>query len=387
MQYEWSLMNDIITKDDRRAMADFLITSDRLTNGPKVREFEDSWSKWLGCNHSLFVQSGSTANLLLVAAVKEKYGLQNGDKALLPTTTWMTNVAPVFQLGLTPVWADVNTKNYSFDIDKIKDQSTFSQREEIKLVFVSHLLGLNASVEQIQSLFPNAIVIEDVCESHGVTSENGVRRGSESIGATFSYYFGHHMSTIEGGMVSCNDEDLYDLMRMKRSHGMARESIHFEKYAKENPNINPQFLFITDGYNCRNDEVHAVLGMRQLSRLDDMITKRKENFKRYLSMLDGDLFYRPSSSESNSSFCFPFVAKNDDVAKEIKKRFEDYKIETRPVIGGNLLKHPFLKREQNLLLTDDNTSSLIHKNGVYVGNNHEIGDKHFEILEECLKNL
>lgn len=388
MSYKWALMNDIITQEDRQAMADFILTSDRLTNGPKVREFEEAWNEWLGSSHSLYVQSGSTANLLLIAAVKEKYNLQRGDRVLLPMCTWMTTVAPVMQLGLTPVWADINTHNYSFDIEKIKDQSYWEDRETIKIVFVTHLLGLNAEIDELKYLFPNAVFIEDVCESHGVTDSNGQRRGKESLGATFSFYFGHHMSTIEGGMVSTCDEELYDLMRMKRSHGMARESINFEDHAANNPQIHPAFLFMTDGFNCRNDEVHAVLGIRQLTRLDDMIKQRKENYKRYLSLIDEELFYVPSDAETNSSFCFPFVAKDAKIADELKLRLETARIESRPVIGGNLLRHPFLRRNiYNFRMTDEGTANLVHENGIYVGNSHEVGDEQFELLEEVLKGL
>lgn len=388
MSYKWKLMDDIITPEDKAAMADFLLSSDRLTNGPKVKEFEDAWSDWLGCKHSLFVQSGSTANLLLVAAVKEKYNLQNGDKVIVPLCTWMTNVAPIMQLGLTPVFVDINFDDYSFDLIKIQEQMSQAEREEIKMVFVTHLLGLNAKVEDMKYLFPNAIVIEDICESHGVEDANGIKRGANSLGSTFSFYFGHHMTTIEGGMVCCNDDDLYDLMRMKRSHGMARESTRFAEYAAENPDINPQFLFVTDGLNCRNDEVHAVLGLEQLKRLDSFIEARRKNFDRYIKLLDPFKFYIPEAGRNNSSFCFPFVAKEKAVADRVKKLLDEAGIETRPVIGGNLMRHPFLKRLDNVpVATDQDNANIAHEHGVYIGNNHLLTDEHFELLEGVLKQL
>lgn len=387
-EYKWKLMGDIITPEDKVAMSDFLLTSDRLTNGPKVKEFEEKWSAWLGCKYSLFVQSGSTANLLLVAAIKEKYGLQNGDKVLVPLCTWMTNVAPIMQLGLTPVFVDINFDDYGLDTRKILQQTTQEQREEIKMIFVTHLLGLNANVEGIKYLFPNAVIIEDICESHGVEDKTGVRRGANSEGSTFSFYFGHHMTTIEGGMVCCNDEDLYDLMRMKRSHGMARESIRFDEHVKENPDISPQFLFMTDGLNCRNDEVHAVLGLEQLTRLDSFIEARRKNFDRYISLLDPEIFYVPYAGKNNSSFCFPFVAKDKDVADRVKTLLEDAGIETRPLIAGNLMRHPFLKRLDHVdVWTDQDNANIAHEHGVYIGNNHLLTDEHFEILEGVLKQL
>jgi CDP-6-deoxy-D-xylo-4-hexulose-3-dehydrase len=220
-------------------MAKFVLTTKKFTNGNKVKEFEKKWSEWLGCKYSLFVSSGSTANLLLIAAVMEKYGLKRGDKVLLPACTWVTNVGPVIQLGLKPVFCDVNLSNFSFDLDEIKKIKII--HPDIKLIFVTHLLGFPAENDKYQELFPEAIILDDVCESHGAKFKDGTKVGKNSLGATFSFYFGHHMTTVEGGMVSTNYPELYDLMKMKRSHGMARESINFDDYAKQYPEIEKSF--------------------------------------------------------------------------------------------------------------------------------------------------
>ncbi|NDB83961.1 MAG: DegT/DnrJ/EryC1/StrS aminotransferase family protein, partial [Alphaproteobacteria bacterium] len=275
----WPLMKDTITLKDRIKMAAFILTSSRLTNGPKVREFERVWSEWLGVKHSLYVSSGSTANSLLVSAVKELYKLKNNDKVLVPATTWMTNVAPIFQSGLKPIFCDINLKNFSFDEEQLKYIVT--QHPDIKAVFITHLIGLSSNVEKVREIFPNALILEDVCESHGVEDSNGKKRGVDCVGSTFSFYFGHHITTIEGGVVCTNNTELYELMRMKRSHGMAREASKevFETYKKQNPNIDPAFLFMTDGYNFRNHEVCAVLGLSQIKKLDKNINIRRENFK------------------------------------------------------------------------------------------------------------
>jgi len=266
----WPLMEETITLKDRLKMAAFLLTSKKLTNGPKVREFEEKWSEWLGVDYSLYVSSGSTANSLLISAVKELYGLKDGDKVLVPATTWMTNVAPVIQNGLQPIFCDINFNNFSFDVEDLKYIAT--QHPDIRAVFITHLIGLSSDVEQVRSIFPDALVLEDVCESHGVEGPGGIKRGTSSVGSTFSFYFGHHITTIEGGMVCTNDSQLYDLMRVKRSHGMARESeFNYLKYVSENPDIDPSFLFVTDGYNFRNHEICAVLGISQLKKLDNNI--------------------------------------------------------------------------------------------------------------------
>ena len=305
-EYKWPLMKNTLSFMDRVKLAKFVLTSDKFTQGAKVKQFEDQWSKWLGCKHSLFVTSGSTANFLLVAAVMEKYGLQPGDKVVVPACTWVTNINPIFQLGLTPIFCDVNLGNYSFDVNNLRTIS--EQHPDIKMVFVTHLLGIPADVETYKQILPNAIFIDDVCESHGCISSDGSKVGSDSLGATFSFYFGHHMSTIEGGMISTNDSELYDLMKLKRSHGLARVSNRFEHYQQQNPEIEKSFLFVTDGYNFRNTELAAVLGLSQLKRLDKFIEIRRDNYFKFLGVVyENKNFYQLYPSLGNSCFCFPFI--------------------------------------------------------------------------------
>ena len=161
-EFSWPLMKDCITEQDKEAMIDFLKNNSRLTNGPKVKQFEKEWSEWLGVKHSLFVSSGSTANLLLVAAVKEKYNLKNGDKVVVPSMTWVTNVSPIFQLGLTPVFCDINPYDYSFDKEYLKLLA--KKHPDIKAVFVTHLFGISADIDEYKEILPNAIFMEDVCK-------------------------------------------------------------------------------------------------------------------------------------------------------------------------------------------------------------------------------
>jgi CDP-6-deoxy-D-xylo-4-hexulose-3-dehydrase len=382
-EYEWPLMKETITLGDRMKMARFVLTAKRLTAGAQVRCFEKEWNAWLGSRFSLFVSSGSTANFLLLAAIKEKYGLKDGDKILVPSCTWMTNVAPVIQLGFTPIFCDINLTNFSYDVGHMKR----IQREhpDIKVIFVTHLLGLPADNSTYAGIFKNAIIIDDVCESHGVRDENRKKVGSDSIGATFSFYFGHHMTTIEGGMVSTNDHDLYNIMKMKRSHGMSRESEIPEVYASMYPDIDPSFLFITDGYNFRNHEVCAVLGRSQLKRLDGMISVRQNNYKMFMESLDRnkDKFFMPSKTPMNSSFCFPLVAKDKETFNRLKAMLVENSIEHRPVVSGNLLRHPFINASEETIVNFPN-ANMLHENGLYVGNNHFVGHKQMKSLGEIL---
>jgi len=386
---KWNLMEDAISFGDRLKLAKFALTTNQFTNGPKVKELEKAWSEWLGCNHSLFVSSGSTANFLLVAAVKEYYGLKDGDKVLLPACTWVTNVAPIIQLGLQPVFCDINIVDFSFDESELKKLAV--KHKDIKLIFVTHLLGFSSKTRingTLQELFPKAIIMDDVCESHGCKLADGGKVGSDnsSIGSTFSTYFGHHLTSVEGGFVSTNNFELYDLMKMKRSHGMARESLMFNRYAEKYPDIDKQFLFITDGYNFRNTDLNAVLGLSQLNKLNDSIKIRNENYKEFCDILldHANRFFPMEYSDTCSSFCLPFICSSKAVKMKLQKAFTEHGIEYRPIVSGNLLRHPFLKYYKIDTKKQLTNADIIHDFGLYIGNSQFVGKKHLELLSTIL---
>lgn len=381
----WPLMKNNITLSDRIEMAKFCLLSDKFTNGVKVRQFEKEWSNWLGAKHSLYVSSGSTANYLLLSSVKELYGLKKGDKVLVPACTWVTNVGPVVQLGFTPIFCDINLDNFSFcekDLEFIS-----KEHPDIKLIFITHLIGYSANNEKCKELFPDALILDDICESHGCKDPSGRKRGSNSLGSTFSFYFGHHMTTIEGGMISTNDYELYDLMRMKRSHGLARESERFEEYSKKHSEISKQFLFITDGYNFRNHEICAVLGIRQLKRLDKYIKIRNDNFKKFvlLTLKYPNLIHSVQINDQCSNFCFPLICKTKEIADNLKKQFDNIGIEYRPIISGNLLKQPFLRGNKVVTQKKKLNVDIVHDNGIYLGNNQFVGKSEIDLLENIIK--
>ena len=382
----WPLMGETITFTDRLKMAHFALTAKKFTFGEKVKQFESEWSTWLGAKHSLYVSSGSTANFLLVAAVKDLYKLKAGDKVLLPACTWMTNVAPIMQLGLEPVFCDVNLDNFSFDLEEAR---LIALKHDIKMVFITHLLGFSANNEGLKRIFPRAIILDDICESHGCKTPYGEKRGSNSLGATFSFYFGHHMSTVEGGMISTNNTKLYDLMKIKRSHGMARESINFDDYAKKYPEIDKQFLFVTDGYNFRNHEICAVLGISQLKRLDKMIEIRNRNHKLFADIIDKypNLFYNIKNPKTISSFCFPFICKSRDIMVAMKDIFAKHGIEYRPVVSGNLLAQPFLKGYSIETSKKRTNADIIQTQGVYIGNNHFVTEADMKFLDKVVGEI
>ena len=382
----WLLMNNAITFRQKVKLALFVLSTNKFTNGPKVREFENLWSKWVGSKHSLFVSSGSTANSLLIAAIKERFNLNDGDKVLVPSCTWMTSVAPIFQNKLTPVFIDISLDDYCINIEdltKIKEI-----HPDIKLIFTTHLLGFHSDIEKMREVFPDALVAEDCCEAHGVTDKNGNRMNPNSLGATFSFYFGHHITTIEGGFISTNDSKLYDLMRMKRSHGLAREASPetYKHYQELYPDIIPTFLFVTDGYNFRNNELSAVLGIEQLKKLNWIIETRNNNYKGYHNLIKKypDLFYVPICETNMSSFTLPFVCKNKTVYDLLINKFKENQIEYRPLVAGNLLRQPFLKNYKFEYEKEVFNADIIHELGMYIGNSQFVGKKHIQILEKIL---
>jgi CDP-6-deoxy-D-xylo-4-hexulose-3-dehydrase len=389
--YDWPLMKDTLTWCDRWKLAKFVMTADRFTQGRKVEQFEEAWSDWLDVKHSLFVTSGSTANFLLLDAVKELYFKDKKKiKVLVPACTWVTNINPVMQLGMEPIFCDINLYDYSFDL---KNAAEIADKHKIDIVFTTHLLGLPAPTFALRALFPKAIFLEDVCESHGAKDIFGHRIGSKSSGSTFSFYFGHHMSTVEGGMVCTNNLALYDLMRMKRSHGMSRVSMVPDSYANAHPEIDPQFLFVTAGYNFRNTELGAVLGLSQLKRLDGFIEQRQKNYRRFIEIMKvygSDKFHLPGegyAEESNSSFCFPLIAKTPLIKETLLRKLKNNFIEYRPVVGGNLLRQPYMEGYSIACKTGPYNVDVLHENGIYIGNNQFVGDREMNILEDIIRSL
>lgn len=383
-------MENAVSFSDKLKLAKFILSNDKFTNGEKVSELEFAWNDWLGCRNSLFVSSGSTANFLLVSAIKEKYNLKRGDKVLVPACTWMTNVAPIIQLGLTPIFCDIQFDDFSFDYEELEFIS--KKHKNIKLIFVTHLLGFTSKArdsELLNTLFPEALIIDDVCESHGCKSFDGRKIGSNSLGATFSTYFGHHLTSIEGGFVSTNDVELYDLMKMKRSHGLARESSSFEYYANIYKDIDKSFLFITDGYNFRNTEINAVLGLSQLKKLDISIEIRNKNYKNFCEITKKFwLRVKPMNYvDSSSNFCFPIICDSVKTKKKLESKFIENNIEYRPIVSGNLLRQPFLKEYKICSKRNEYNVDILHDNGLYIGNNQFVSEKYLNKLEKILGNL
>ena len=285
---DWPLMRNNITREDLETVIEFLRQDDpMLTQSNQVRQFETEWSKWLGVRHSVFVNSGSSANLISMAALRQIYG---PGEVVVPTLTWVSDIASVIQCGFTPVFVDIDPRTLGMDNVQILEKLT----RHTKAVFLTHVLGYNAlSKPLLDALQGRQIpLIEDVCESHGATYL-GHKLGTFGLMSNFSFYYAHHMSTVEGGMVSTDDPDLYQTLRMLRSHGMVRESTSDElkrEYLDNHQDLNPDFIFAFPAYNLRSTEINAVMGRTQLKRLDTNNKIRDENLDAFLCNLDPEKY-------------------------------------------------------------------------------------------------
>jgi len=389
MSLNWPLMENNITRDDLDKVIDFLKGEPILTQSKNVVALEEEWSDWLGVKYSVFVNSGSSANLISMSVLKHLYG---GGEVILPTLTWVSDIASVLQCGFKPMFVDIKPDTLSMDEDQVLSKIG----PETRAVFLTHAQGFNGlSDKLLNGLKEKKIpLIEDVCESHGATFK-GQKLGSFGLMSNFSYYFAHHMSTIEGGMVCTNDENIYQMCRMFRSHGMVREMKNEagqQKYIDENPELNPQFIFAFPAFNMRNNEIGAVMGRHQLKRLDANNTKRQHNFKFFLDHLDSIKYKTDFLLEGSCNYALNLVLHkaDPDFCEQVMQTLRDHNVEFRrgSAGGGNQLRQPYLKG----IIADDEYKKYpvvehIHFYGFYIGNYPDIEESKIKQLCDILNSV
>ncbi len=369
--FDWPLMRNNVSRADLDAVCAFLRHDDPvLTQSREVCAFEHEWSDWLGVRHSVFVNSGSSANLVTLAALKELYG---GGEIIVPAITWVSDIAAVLHCGFEPVFVDIDRQTLGMDNDQVLAKISARTRG----VFLTHVLGYNALTKPLLDELRRRSVslLEDVCEAHGATFQ-GRKLGTYGLASNFSFYYAHHLSTIEGGMVCSNDTDFYETVRMLRSHGLVREldsESRRRDYRDEYPDLNPEFIFALPAYNVRSTEINAVLGRSQLPRLDEAICQRTENLRLFLDHLDPEVYQTDFAVEGSSNYAFTLILRQPDetlmrrIMRTLKMRGVEFRRGTAG--GGNQLRQPYLRR----LLGPEAwrrcpRADHVHFYGMYIGN-------------------
>jgi len=383
MKLDWPLMENNITMEDLNVLIEFLKGQPRLTQSENVKAFECEWSEWLGVRYSVFVNSGASANFITMAAIKHLYGV---GEVIIPPLTWVSDIVSVVQNGFKPVFVDINPKNLCMNDKQVIAKLT----DKTKAVFLTHVQGFNGLTDRLLDVLKkkNIPLIEDVCESHGATFK-GKKLGSYGLASNFSFYFAHHMSTIEGGMVCTNDRTIYETARMLRSHGMVREiedNSLKEKYIRENPELSPDFIFALPAYNMRNTEIGAVFGRSQLKRLNENNAKRRRNFEIFLNNLDLAKYRTDFDLEGSCNYAFNLVIKKPDpqFRDKVEDAMRDVGVEFRRGSsgGGNQLRQPYLKG----IVPENEFEKYpemehVHFYGYYIGNYPDLEEQ--KILNLC----
>ena len=389
VQLSWPLMHNNITREDRDALIAF-IDDDRnfFTQSTQVKAFEREWSEWLGVKHSVFVNSGASANLVTISALRE---LKGPGEVIVPTLAWVSDVATVLQAGFKPVFVDIDPRTLGMSTDAVLARLT----RDTRAVFLTHVLGYNALTRRLlDELRGRGIpLIEDTCESYGATFEGG-KLGTFGWVSNFSFYYAHHLTTAEGGMVSTDDPELHEVVRMLRSHGLVRESTSEDvkrRYTEERPDLDPNFIFAFPGFNVRSTELAAVVGRTQIRRLDANNAKRRRNLDLFLSRLDASRYRTDFATEGSCNYAFTLVLRRPDdrLRDAVVDLFRRHGVEYRrgTAGGGNQLRQPYLRR----LFGDEYRRypevDHVHFYGFYIGNYPDLDSAKIETLCDLLNAL
>lgn len=370
-----------------------VLLSTKVTMGPAVKGFEEKFTDLHMFGHGVSSNSGSSANLLAIAAlanVETANRLRPGDEVIVPALSWSTTVWPLVQHNLVPVIVDVDPITFNIDPNEIER----AIGPKTRAIMPVHVYGNPCDMNAIQQLCNkhNLILIEDCCEALGAEYGNKPV-GSFGDAGTFSFYFSHHMTTLEGGITVTNRFDLAETMRILRAHGWIRELENKQPYLDKYPEIDPRFLFVNQGYNLRITEVQAAIGLVQLPKLHDYVLARRKNttaWKKDLSVYC-DVFSFQDEMVGGKSSCFGFpIVVNAEASFDIgdlTSYLNGKKIETRPIICGNIAAQPAMKLYEHRVVGDMKNSTNIMKNGFSIGNHQAINNEAREYVNSTIKDF
>ena len=387
------------TESDIEAAIDVLRTGE-LTIGKKVAEFEKAMAKYLNVKHFIMVNSGSSANLAIIESLVRPSSseplLPVGSKVIIPSIAWPTTVWPIIQLGLEPVFVDIDQKTLGVDFKQAR--KVLEKDRSIKALMIIHPLGLCLDGEELKKLCEDfgLILLEDNCESLG-SAFNGEMAGTLGKAGSFSFYFSHHLTTMEGGGIATNDFEVAQDLQSIRSHGWSRNRTDHKKWELENPEIDSRFMFVAAGYNIRPMEIQAAIGLSQLKRLPENIQRRQE-IARYIHNeikdskfeLIGHEYLKSDEELNRHTWMLLPIRAIDSKFKELKsymRSLEDLEIDTRPPLTGNFTKQPALKKLLPTLSLESNypMADKISESTFLVACHHDLTDAQVEFLGQTLK--
>ncbi|GIW61552.1 MAG: CDP-4-keto-6-deoxy-D-glucose-3-dehydrase [Patescibacteria group bacterium] len=368
-------------KDTTKKLISFLKKAEQLSFGPECNKFEENFAKWQKRKYCVFLNSGSSANLAMIQALLNLGKLRHGDYVGFSALTWSTNVMPIIQLGLKAVPIDIELD--TLNVSSRKLLATL-EKYPLKMLFLTNLLGFCDDIDEIKKICDREkiILLEDNCESLG-TIYKGKLLGNYGIASSFSFYVGHHMSTVEGGAVCTDSERLATMLRIVRAHGWDRNlsekrQIKIRNKYKVNSTFYSRYTFYDLGYNLRPTEINAFIGNTQLPYLKEIIKKRNANFMRMALPIYAktEKYYpiRYDHIDYLSNFAIPVVCKNQKIRDELVAACEG-KIEIRPIVGGDMTRQPFFSKYMKKLAFENPNAKLVHEQGLYFGNNPELTQK------------
>lgn len=377
-------------KETKKALADFITKSDKLSMGSKCFEFEKVFAKKQDRKEAILFNSGGSANLALIQALKNLGRLKNGDNVGFSALTWSTNVMPIIQMGLIPVIIDCDPLTLNVMAKGLEETL---RKKELRALFITNALGFAGDLGNIRKVCKrnHIILLEDNCESLG-TKLQEEKAGNFGLASTFSFFVAHHMSTIEGGMACTDDAKLAEMMRIVRANGWDRnltkeQQKEWRTKYKITSEFQSKYSFYDLGFNLRPTEITGFLGIFQLKFLDENIRIRQKNYlrmERSLKKNDDFLILKRDHIKLLSSFAFPFICRTPELKKKYMEKFTDAGIEIRPMIAGNIQNQPFYKKYVSETVVLPSTD-MIHNNGFYCGNYPELTEDNIKVIESCIK--
>lgn len=401
-KYNYRLSYDDFTSSDLKKFKDQFNLS-KYTMGDKVIQFEKKIANWLNVKNAIMVNSGSSANLLLITSLLyrskiTKNLLKKGDEILVPALAWSTTIWPLVQLGFKPVLVDIDINSLAIDLKSAEKQIS----KKTKAMFLIHVMGQACNMRLYNAFCKkyNLILLEDCCESFGAFYKKK-SVGSFGYGGTISHYFSHHLSTIEGGTIITNDNNLADDLRSLRAHGWIRDRKDKNKFKIKDLNIDKRWFFLLPGYNVRPMEFQALLGLIQLKKININLLKREtivkkiyEKFKKgpkWINIIGENYINKKIYNKLNRSHSWmsiPILISHKKFdSKEIVKYFEKNGIETRPIISGNITKHPVFKKINYKKSKNLKNTNIVHKKGFLIGCHPSVNQNSIDKLNKVFTEL